>query len=191
MSSHDLELYSQIQAGDQRALEQLYDRYEKLVYSFAYRMVKQEALAEEIVQEVFMKIWTKKGVYQEKKGKLSSWILTITRNTSIDIIRKNKITTHTFEEWDSLKSDQTETEDIVLWKEKKEKLKIAVRELSEDQQQIVQLFYFKGFSQQKIANTCSIPLGTVKGRIRLALKHLKETMKNIDERGVNDETRGV
>lgn len=153
-------------------------------------MVKQGAIAEEIVQEVFMKIWTKKGLYKEDKGKLSSWILTVTRNTSIDTMRKKKETTYTLEERDSLASDQAATEDIVEWKEEGEKLRLAVKTLKNEQQEIIELFYFNGLSQTKIAKKCDIPLGTVKGRIRLALKHLKQSL-NKEKRGANDETRSV
>nr|WP_112179401.1 MULTISPECIES: sigma-70 family RNA polymerase sigma factor [Paraliobacillus] len=190
MISQDIDLYARIQTGDQQALEELYDRYEKLVYSFAYRMVKHGAIAEEIVQEVFMKIWTKKGLYKRDKGKLSSWILTVTRNTSIDALRKKKETTYTLEERDALESDQVATEDIVEWKEEGEKLRSAVKTLNNEQQEIITLFYFNGLSQREIAEQCNIPLGTVKGRIRLALKHLKQSL-NREKRGSNDETRSV
>lgn len=170
----DNDLYERIRERDREALELLYDRYERLLYSFAYRMTKDQQIAEEIMQDVFMKIWQGKGsaVYQKDKGSLSSWLLTITRNASIDVIRRRKPEV----EWDprDSKEETTGVEEQVELKESNEELEQAIALLSEEQQKIVRLFYFQGLSQRKIAESCDIPLGTVKGRIRLALKKLKE-----------------
>jgi RNA polymerase sigma factor (sigma-70 family) len=184
MGEHDVELYQQVQQGDKQALEALYDRYEKLLYSFSYRVTGQKELSEEVVQEVFIKLWTKKGIYDKSKGKFSSWLLTVARNTSIDMIRKRKESTYTMEERDSIHSNTPSTEDLVEWKEEGTYLRQAVSLLGEDQQKMIDLFYFKGLSQQKIADSCQIPLGTVKGRLRLALQHLRKNLPNSKERGV-------
>lgn len=184
MGEHEIELYYQVQQGDKQALEALYDQYEKLLYSFSYRVTGQKELSEEVVQEVFIKLWTKKGIYDESKGKFSSWLLTIARNTSIDMIRRKKETAYTMEERDSIHSNAPSTEDLVEWKEIGSHLRMAVSLLGKDQQKMIDLFYFKGLSQQKIADSCKIPLGTVKGRIRLALQHLRKNLPNSKERGV-------
>lgn len=172
MSEKDIELYARLQAKDKLALELLYERYEKLLFSFAYRMTGRRDLSEEIVQDVFLKLWTKPGMYDETKGKFSSWILTVTRYTAIDCLRKKDENNAGLEERDALKSTEPSVEEITEWKEKRKEIRLAINQLTEEQQQIVELFYFKGLSQQKIADTFQIPLGTVKGRIRLALKHL-------------------
>lgn len=184
MSEHDIDLYHRVEQGDKQALETLYNRYEKLLFSFAYRMTGQKELAEEVVQEVFIKIWTKKGMYNQEKGKFSSWLLTIARNTSIDLLRKKRETTYSIEERDSIHSEDPSIEDMVEWKEKGRDIRRAVRDLNKDQQEIVELFYFKGWAQAKIADHCQIPLGTVKGRIRLALQHLRKNLENNHERRV-------
>ncbi|WP_188456964.1 RNA polymerase sigma factor [Virgibacillus oceani] len=186
MREHDLDLYRRIEAQDENALELLYDRYEKLLFSFAFRMTNNKFLSEEVVQEVFTKLWTKKGMYDESKGKFSSWLLTITRNTSIDLLRKKKETPYELEERDALLDERPSTEEVVEWKESSERICTAVKELTSEQQEIIELFYFKGMSQSKIATTCNIPLGTVKGRVRLALKHLREKLSNVQERGVRE-----
>lgn len=180
----DFELYTKVQNGDKSALEQIYDRYEKLLFSFAYRMTQSQDSAEDVVQEVFIKLWRKKGVYSEEKGKFSSWLLTITRNTCLDFIRKTKKDEVELEDRDSMVNDEMSIEDQITWKEERHKLKTAMNHLAEEQRKVVDLFYFKGLSQQKIAEECNIPLGTVKGRIRLALKHLREKYK-VAERGGN------
>ncbi|WP_026691063.1 RNA polymerase sigma factor [Alteribacter aurantiacus] len=177
----DKQLYRRIQEHDQAALETLYDKYEKLLYSFAYKMVQDPQSAEEIVQEVVLKLWKGTGTYDETKGKFSSWLLTMTRNTAIDMIRKqDKQEVHLSNEWEPGDSGP-QVEDMIEWKEQGETLKKAIRTLKKEQIEIVELFYFKGYSQRKIAEKTNIPLGTIKGRIRLALKHLRQELAG--ERG--------
>lgn len=184
MGEVNINLYHRIQENDKHALEQLYMKYEKLLYSFSYRLSGDSELAEEIVQDVFMKIWTKKGIYNDKRGKFSSWLLTVTRNTAIDMMRKRKMPIYTLEEQDDIHNNEPSTEDLIEWKEENARLKEAILNLKSEQQEIVELFYFKGLSQQKIADKYKIPLGTVKGRVRLALKHLKRTLSITSERKV-------
>lgn len=181
MSELDIELYARLQGQDKRALELLYERYEKLLFSFAYRMTGRRDLSEEIVQDVFLKLWTKPGMYDDTKGKFSSWILTVTRYAAIDCIRKKDENHMELEDRDTLKSSEPSVEEVTEWNEKRREIRTAINQLADEQQQIVELFYFKGLSQQKIADTFQIPLGTVKGRIRLALKHLQKSIGGIKE----------
>ncbi|EIT84315.1 RNA polymerase ECF-type sigma factor [Fictibacillus macauensis ZFHKF-1] len=176
----DEELYELVQADNKEALEQLYDRYEKLLFSFSYKIVNTSDLAEEAIQDVFMKLWRKKGIYTADKGKFSSFLLTVTRNTCLDLLRKQSKNQVELLDKD-LEREQTEsTEETVTWNEERQRLQEAVSTLSSEQQEIVQLFYFKGCSQATIAEKKDLPLGTVKGRIRLALQHLR---KVYEERG--------
>ncbi|MBY6037905.1 sigma-70 family RNA polymerase sigma factor [Fictibacillus nanhaiensis] len=177
----DWELYLQVQEENKEALERLYDRYEKLLFSFSYKMVKQKEMAEEAVQDVFMKLWRKKGIYTEEKGKFSSWILTVTRNACIDLIRKQNKNEVEILERDIDYERAESVEETVTWNEERTLLKEAVATLTEEQQDIVDLFYFRGYSQADIADKKNLPLGTVKGRVRLALKHLRKIYS--DERG--------
>lgn len=187
MREQDVELFHRAQAQDEHALELLYERYEKLLFSFSFRMTKNKFLAEEIVQDVFTKIWSGQRNFDESKGKFSSWLLTVTRNATIDMLRKQKETPYEINERDALHDSSPSTEDQIEWKERSEEVREAVSKLTGDQQQIVELFYFKGMSQVKIAEACDIPLGTVKGRVRLALKHLRGILSSANERGVQDD----
>lgn len=173
MSDQDYDLYKKIQQADKQALESLYERYEKLLFSFAFRMTGRRDLSEEIVQEVFIKLWTKPDLYNPTKGKFSSWLLTVTRNSSIDHMRRKNEQTEALAERDALLSQEPAVEDVVQWKEEGKELRKAMTRLADEQREVIELFYFKGLSQQAIASDQKIPLGTVKGRIRLALKHLK------------------
>jgi RNA polymerase sigma factor (sigma-70 family) len=175
---HDIELYQQVLAKDSTALRQLYQQYEKLIYSFSYKMTGDREIAEEVIQEVFMKLWKKHSPYDHSKGKFSSWLLTMTRNTCLDAIRRRK--KHESVEYiekDSLQVTHETPADQLEWKEKGAAIRDCIQSLKDDQQNIVQLFYFKGLTQQSIADSTDIPLGTVKGRIRLALKHLHTCLK--------------
>ncbi len=189
-SQNDVHLYKEMRGKNQAALEKLYSRYEKLVYSFAYRMTGSVTLSEDVVQDVFMKLWNGKGEYDESKGKFSSWLLTVTRYTAVDHLRKVKQEdTLEIEERDALQSEAKLIEDEVAWQEERALIHRIIKTLNIDQQKIVNLFYFKGYSQQQISESCNIPLGTVKGRIRLALKHLRTQLEG--ERGLDYEKRDV
>jgi RNA polymerase sigma factor (sigma-70 family) len=177
----DIDLYRKVvEDKDTAALRQLYRKYEKLIYSFTYKMTADREIAEEVIQEVFLKLWKKHAPYDRSKGKFSSWLLTMTRNTCLDALRKRKKHESVeYMEHDSLHvqvSNETPA-DIVEWKEKGDAIRDCIRTLKEDQQRIVHLFYFKGLTQQSISKNTDTPLGTVKGRIRLALKHLHSCLK--------------
>ncbi|QHE53944.1 RNA polymerase sigma factor [Pontibacillus sp. HMF3514] len=184
MSDRDLTLYQKVLDGDKQALEEIYDKYEKLLFSFAYKTCGQKEMAEEIIQEVFIKLWTQKATYDESKGKFSSWIMTITRYTSIDTVRKKENHNYSLEEErDTLHQEEPSAEDLAEWREQGELIRRAMKKLSKEQGKIIKLFYFKGLTQQEIANKCNLSLGTVKGRIRLALKHLRKELSNNKEKG--------
>ena len=183
----DAQLYVRMRAKDQSALEELYDRYERLVYSFAYRMTQNAQMAEDTVQEVFIKLWKEHAPYTEDKGKFSSWLLTMTRNTSLDALRKKGKQ----QEVGLLDKDAEQIkvpieempEQMLEWKEKGAVLQKAISRLKVEQRTIVELFYFNGLSQESISSKLDIPLGTVKSRIRLALQHLRKHLES--ERGMS------
>ncbi|AQQ53281.1 RNA polymerase sigma factor [Planococcus lenghuensis] len=187
----DTQLYQRIQAQDREALEQLYDRYEKILFSFLVKMTADPNLAEEAMQEVFIKIWRGVGKYDESKGKFTSWLFTMSRNAAIDLIRKRKQGQVSIEESGELISHEPLMDEKIEWKEKKKSIETAVRSLSKEQQQMIQLFYFKGYTHEKIAESCGLPLGTVKSRIRLALVKLKKTLGHLQEGRAAHEESGL
>lgn len=182
----DAQLYVRVRSKDQIALEELYNRYERLVYSFAYRMTQDSLMAEDIVQEVFTKIWKDHAPYTENKGKFSSWLLTMTRNASLDILRKKGKQQEVGlldKDAEQMKTPIEEMPEHMLeWKEKGTVLRKAINRLKEEQRTIVELFYFHGLSQDTISSKLDIPLGTVKSRTRLALQHLRKYLET--ERGM-------
>lgn len=170
-------LYERAASKDRQAFELLYDRYEKLVFSFSCRLAGDREIAEEVLQDVFLKIWRGTAVYRTDKGSFSSWLLTVTRNRTIDELRRLKRHDHEpMLDKDALLEQDGSTEQKAEWHEQQTEIREAVLELKPDQREIIELFYFKGLSQQRIADHCGLPLGTVKGRIRLALKKMRGFM---------------
>ncbi|WP_059105891.1 RNA polymerase sigma factor [Shouchella shacheensis] len=184
MPPKDEELYQRILNQNRQALEQLYERYEKILFSFIFRFTKDKGLAEEVMQDVFIKLWKGQTSYDPSRGKFSSWLLTIARNKAIDAIRKAKRTeTAPLYEQDTDRVDTETVEGTIEQKEEQDTVRTAVRELPAEQQYVVKLFYFEGQSQTKIAQQSDLPLGTVKGRLRLALKRLRKQLGSLDGRG--------
>jgi RNA polymerase sigma factor (sigma-70 family) len=175
--SSDADLYEQIRSKNKEALEVLYDRYERILFSFLFKMTEDHGLAEEAMQEVFLKIWKGTGEYDESKGKFTSWLFTMARNSAIDIIRKKKAKQSVpLDEIELLVSEDKSVEEKAEWHEEKARVQEAISQLSDEQSGMIQLMYFKGYTQQKISEDYDIPLGTVKSRIRLALKNLKKSL---------------
>lgn len=173
----DYELYERVRQKDKQALETLYDRYERILYAFLMQLTQDRDLAEEAMQEVFIKLWRGVGVYDETKGQFRSWLFTMGRNVAIDLIRRRKPDLQLDESYaETIPSTERSVESEVEWQEERTQIETAMAELPAEQQQVVRLMYFQGLSQQKIADACGIPLGTVKGRIRLALKQLRRRL---------------
>ncbi|MDG0822498.1 MAG: sigma-70 family RNA polymerase sigma factor [Staphylococcus equorum] len=177
-----------IDKKDSESLEILYDRYESLLFNLAYKITKDVQSSEEVLQDVFMKIWNQKAIFKPNKGKMSTWLITLCRNKSIDMLRKNKHIENEFDEdFQGIQNDHLPEYDL-LDKEVSEEIKKMISLLNKDQQKIIYLFYYKGLSQQEIADKLQTPLGTVKSRMRLSIKHLNDYSKKHlrRERGENE-----
>ncbi|AIQ49972.1 RNA polymerase sigma24 factor [Paenibacillus sp. FSL R7-0273] len=176
----DVQLMQLIRQKDPDALEKLYDRYEQMIYSFAYRIVKDSMAAEEVMQELFMRIWKHAEQYDSSKGKLSTWMFTVTRNIAIDQLRKTNTRPPQqyadSEEIQQLRDTGTMTEDMVEMLLAGEQVREALQELSRDQQQVMDLIYYQGLTQQEAAYHVAVPLGTVKSRVRLAMRQLQKRL---------------
>jgi RNA polymerase sigma-70 factor (ECF subfamily) len=167
-------------AGSQDALAQLYDRYSGLAYGIALRVLGDPGRAEDAVQEAFLNVWNRAGAFDPARGSLRSWLLTAVRNRSIDYLRGRGA--HERREQDLEPVAATVGAHADPWHEVSLKLeRDAVREaltsLPPEQRQAVELAYFGGYSQTEIAEMTRVPLGTVKGRMRLALEKLSSYLR--------------
>ncbi|MEK3720178.1 RNA polymerase sigma factor [Paenibacillus sp. FSL H8-0034] len=187
----DQELMKRISAKDEEALKQLYDHYEKPIYSFAYRMVRDTMMSEEIVQELFLRIWQTAERFDGAQGKLTSWMFTLTRNITIDLLRKKRSRTpQSMAEPDQLQFVADERMNTELNVEKKwvgEQVKAALDDLNEDQKKVVEWIYYQGYTHQEVSDKYAIPLGTVKSRVRLAMKQLQRRLSDGGRREFSNE----
>lgn len=154
----------------------MYDKYGAAINGVVQRIVQNEDVTEEVVQDIFLKIWDKIGNYDSKKGRLFTWMLNLSRNAAIDKIRSKEIKKST-------KTDAVEDNVYTIEQRNNEEMSvdgIGVKELLvdlvEDQQFVIQKIYFEGYTHSEVADEFDIPLGTVKSRLRSALKHLKNKM---------------
>ena len=181
----DASLMALIARAQEAALAQLYDRYNRLVFSLALAIVHDRATAEEITLDVFMRVWQKAGLYQSEKSRVSTWLTHITRNHAIDVLRRRAVRPEQRAvEWDDEltrtghfgNSPADSAEDSM----RRERIRTALARLPAGQRQALFLAYFEGYSQSQIAETLRQPLGTIKTRMRLALEKLREFLQ--DER---------
>ncbi|MFC4801306.1 RNA polymerase sigma factor [Neobacillus sp. GCM10023253] len=178
-SKTDEELIGLIVQKHRPALEELYDRYAKLIYSFSYKIAKGDTdKTKEIVQHVFLRLWTTKSTYNPAKGQLANWLLTITRNIAIDLIRKEQKHNGTIplEPNDMVQIQGQQSEDVLQQVSRnllKQQIQEAKRHLSEPQQRLINLLYWEGYSLSEIAEIENKPLGTIKSRLHQTLKKLR------------------
>ena len=157
-------------------MEYLYDHYSSALYGVIFRILKKEEIAEEVLQDVFMKIWNRFESYDSTKGKLFTWMVNIARNQAIDKTRSKEISkdlkTSTIEKSVS----RIDSEDYTEQKIEGIGVKDILKNLTDDQKFVVEHLYFQGYSQSELAEEFDIPLGTVKTRLRLAMQHLRSTL---------------
>ncbi len=174
----DEELLKRIALGDEDALVTLYDRYGRLVYSLAYQVLQDHQLAEEVTQDVFTRVWQAAASFDPTKSRFTTWLTSITRNRAIDILRRRRVRGLTGPGEAELNTAITRADERLSPEYHLEALAVreALRQLPPDQRQVVELAYFNGMTQREIAEHLSIPLGTVKTRMRLAMMKLRHLL---------------
>ncbi len=177
----DASLLQQLALNNKDALGELYDRYGRLVYSIAFNSMGDQAVAEEIVQDVFIRVWKNANSYDARIAKVSTWLTRITRNRVIDELRREKAhPERTNVGWFEV-TERDDPNGLIPEEEselfRRQKLvREAIYSLSPNEREALALAYFKGYSQSKIAEVLGIPLGTAKTRIRLAMQKLRRTL---------------
>ena len=164
--------------GNKEALEELYNRYCTSVFSLARFMLRNEALAEEATQDIFVNIWLKAASYRPDRGGPKAWIMSVAHHKVIDVIRSrrrgiNMTDPKDYETLDLIPSGRMGTAEEAELNLEGERVRKALRVLPEAQREVIMLAYFGGLSQSEISNKLSQPLGTVKTRIRLAMQKLR------------------
>ena len=178
----DLHLIQQIVNQDRAALSALYDRYARVIYSVAYRSLNSVEESEEVVMDIFVKIWATAASYDSTKARVDTWIFMMTRSRVLDRLRskqrRGKVTTAI-----TVFDTRTTTKDTSLNLEIAERRQVvltALASLPTEQRQVLELAYYQGWSQREIAEHTGTALGTVKTRIRLGLEKLRSIPQLFD-----------
>jgi len=164
--------------GDVRAFEALYDRYRSRAFGLAVRLTRQPGVAEEVTQDAFFNLWRNAGNFDPSRGNLGSWLLTFVRHRAIDSLRSGKRRERNVEldsAAERLEAPER-TDEEVARREESRNARLLVNELPTDQREVIELAYFRGMTHTEIAAKVGIPLGTVKGRSRLALEKLRRSV---------------
>ena len=166
----------QVAQGDDRAFSVMYDRHSTAAYSLAYRMCGKRSAADDVVQEAFLSVWRAGHRYDSTRGSLRSWILGIVHNRAIDALRRSTVHDRRRSSDEGIEErfeapDRTDAE--VGRREEAATVRGALGELPADQQKVIELAYFGGFTHTEIADMLGTPLGTVKGRMRLGLEKMR------------------
>jgi RNA polymerase sigma-70 factor, ECF subfamily len=164
---------------DPDAMEVVYDRHGAAVYSLAYRIVGTRAAAEDVCQEAFMAVWRSGGSYDPTLGSVRSWLLTIAHHRAIDAIRRASRREErqvSDERAADLVAADDDTERAALRRTESHDTRLLVDGLPPGQRRVIELAFYSGFSHAEIAAALELPLGTVKGRMRLGLEKLREQM---------------
>ena len=179
LESSDPDLAARLKRRDPQALADLYDRYGRLAYSLILRIVRDAALAEDLVQETFLRVWNRAQAFDEQRGALGPWLLTVARNRAIDYIRSTdgRMARSAYELVEmenpalfaNLESQMVNSDQARI-------IRQALAKLNPTQRNVIELAYFEGLSQTEMAEKMGQPLGTIKTWVRTALRSLREEL---------------
>ena len=167
----DAALLGLVRGGDEAAMAVLFDRYSKVVYSVALRVLRDTASAEDVLQEIFMQVWRSPGSFLETKGSLGGWLAVVARNRSIDTLRRRRPTDPVEEVYLASSfnlAEEAERNNMM------ERARAVILQLPSEQRKTLEMAFFDGLTHTEIAAMTGDPLGTVKTRIRSALLTLRK-----------------
>jgi RNA polymerase sigma factor (sigma-70 family) len=171
----DEQVLEAVGRGDDDALGVLYDRFGRVAYRLAYRILRDKALAEDAVQEAFLAVWRSADAYKRERAKPSTWILTVVHRRAVDLVRREE--RRRGEPLETAPEPTTEPadEDASL-RDRRAAVQSALRALPEDQRQALELAYYGGLTQSELAERLGVPLGTIKSRMFAGLGGLRELL---------------
>jgi RNA polymerase sigma-70 factor (ECF subfamily) len=175
-------LLDAIRRRDETAIAALYDRYGRLAFGLAYRVLGERNAAEDVVQEAFLSVWRRAASFETARGSARTWVLSIVHHRAIDRLRgtagriRQDAPIDDFERTLATEDPWREVSQVI----QRETLQRAIATLPDAQRQAVELAYFDGYTQQEIAQKMDVPVGTVKGRLRLAMQRLRSLLAGIE-----------
>jgi RNA polymerase sigma-70 factor, ECF subfamily len=172
----DKDLISQVGQGDAQAFTTLYERHGRAAYALAYRLMGEKQAAEDLLQEAFLKLWCGAASYRAERGSVRTWLLSIVRNQGIDQLRSLASRRRTQEKMEAAAQRSQPSEAFAQsWRNsQREQVREALKTLPSEQSKVLELAYFSRYTRVEIAEFLDLPLGTVKGRVRLGLKKVRD-----------------
>ncbi len=171
----DEALVTLVARSDESALGELYDRYSRIAFGLARRIVRDETLAEDALQEGFMSIWRSAGQFIPERAKASTWLLTLVHRRAVDLVRRED--RRRAEPLDFVVESHVEAADDVAWlRLERQRVQGALRKLPDQQREAIELAYYGGFTQSELAERLGEPLGTIKSRMFAGLGRLRELL---------------
>ncbi len=178
------ELLTACAEGDEQALGLLYDRFGKVAYRLALRVLRDPALAEDAVQEAFLAVWRQAATFDPSRGKASTWILTLVHRRAVDLVRRQSRFGALPDQLEAMAPQTVVAESVdddVELREARRTVRAALATLSKAEREVLELAYWGGLTQSEIATALGIPYGTVKSRTFNALAHLREALSQESE----------
>jgi RNA polymerase sigma-70 factor, ECF subfamily len=178
----DEDLISMVEAADADAFATLYDRHSHAAFSLAYRMMGERQAAEDLAQDAFLKVWRSASSYRAERGSVRTWILSIVHNRGIDQIRSHASRRRTQDKIEASTPRSQPSEAFAqTWRNsQRDQIREALDTLPPEQLKILELAYFSGYTHVEISELLRLPLGTVKGRMRLGLKKIRDYFESRD-----------
>jgi RNA polymerase sigma factor (sigma-70 family) len=169
----DEELLDAVASGDDGALAALYDRFGRVAYGLAYRILRDQALAEDAVQEGFLAVWRSAQGYQRERSKAATWILTLVHRRAVDLVRReDRRRAEALDEAQEPASASVDEEAGL--RDRRVAVQAALQQLPDEQRQALELAYYGGYTQSELAERLGVPLGTIKSRMFAGLNRLRE-----------------
>jgi RNA polymerase sigma-70 factor (ECF subfamily) len=178
----DEDLISLVEAADADAFATLYDRHSRAAFSLAYRMMGERQASEDLAQDAFLKVWRAAGSYRAERGSVRTWILSIVHNRGIDQLRSHASRRRTQDKLEASAPRSQPSEAFAeTWRNsQRDQVREALNTLPPEQLKILELAYFSGYTHVEISELLRLPLGTVKGRMRLGLQKIKNYFESRD-----------
>ena len=174
----DRELLARVREGDRGAFAQLYDRYGDPAYSLAVRIVRDRDLAADVVQDAFLAVWKNAASFDPERGQASTWILTMTHNKAVDLVRREqrRRADQLDPEHDAPSTDPA-PDQLAHLSAARGQIREAMAQLPAAHREVIELAYFGGYTQSELADMLSVPMGTIKSRTFAALKALRAALE--------------
>ncbi len=175
----DRDLIDRVSGGDHAAFSELYRRYSPSAFGLANRILGDQTMAEEVLQEVFLSVWRRAGAFDPARGSVRSWLFAQIHHRSVDVVRREEAERRRSRATVEPETTEEDVEDVIeeSWlSARREHVKTALTSLPEEQRRVIELAYYNGLTQTQVADAMGVPLGTVKSRTLAAMRRLRQRL---------------